>query len=173
MQPSFSSSEYADHPLWRYKFKTLSYFLFLYPLLIRILLYSASKRFFRLLVSNLPYPIGLFFLRKEELNIALVYINRRLLYKYQIDVRDHNFMCNSSFKKNESRLTRSPCLCDCMSPLITFWTSEPVFIKFGMYIMTAETISTAYFIYPSHQSMCLYLCILIVARQRLVKTVTG
>jgi hypothetical protein len=33
---------------------------------------------------------------------------------------------------------------------------EPVFMKLGMYIMAPEPISTAYFINPSHQSVCLY-----------------
>jgi hypothetical protein len=30
---------------------------------------------------------------------------------------------------------------------------EPIFMKLGMYIMTPEPISTAYFIDPSHQSL--------------------
>jgi hypothetical protein len=33
---------------------------------------------------------------------------------------------------------------------------EPIFIKFGTYIMASEHISTAYFINPSHQSVYLY-----------------
>jgi hypothetical protein len=36
---------------------------------------------------------------------------------------------------------------------------ETVFMKLGMFIMTAEPISTSHFINPSHQSMCL--CILL------------
>jgi hypothetical protein len=33
---------------------------------------------------------------------------------------------------------------------------EPIFIKLGLYIMAPEPMSTAYFINPSHQSVCLY-----------------
>jgi hypothetical protein len=33
---------------------------------------------------------------------------------------------------------------------------EPIFIKLNMYIMAPEPISTAYFINPSHHSVCLY-----------------
>jgi hypothetical protein len=47
---------------------------------------------------------------------------------------------------------------------------EPIFMKPGMYIMAPEPISTAYFINPSHQSVCLYVYSPIVARQRLGKT---
>jgi hypothetical protein len=43
---------------------------------------------------------------------------------------------------------------------------EPIFMNLGMYIMSLEPISAAYFINPSHQSVC------IVARQRLGKNVT-
>jgi hypothetical protein len=42
---------------------------------------------------------------------------------------------------------------------------EPVFKKLGIYIMASEPISMAYF----HQCVCLYVCPLIVARQRLTK----
>jgi hypothetical protein len=42
-----------------------------------------------------------------------------------------------------------------------------------MYVMVPEPISTAYFINPAHQSVCLYVYPLIVARQRLGKTVTA
>jgi hypothetical protein len=51
--------------------------------------------------------------------------------------------------------------------------AKPIFIKLGMYIMAPETISTAYFLNPIHQSVCLqvYLCPL--ARQRLGENVTA
>jgi hypothetical protein len=65
---------------------------------------------------------------------------------------------------------RSPCrlhVCGCESPLINFWMREPIFMKLGMYIIAPEPISTAYFINPSHQSVCLYVYPLIVAKQRL------
>jgi hypothetical protein len=46
-------------------------------------------------------------------------------------------------------------------------------MKLGMYIMTPESISTAYFINPSHQSVCLYVYSPIVVKQRLGKNVTA
>jgi hypothetical protein len=46
---------------------------------------------------------------------------------------------------------------------------EPIFMKLGMNVMAPEPISTAYFISPYHQSVCLYLY---VARQRVGKNVT-
>jgi hypothetical protein len=42
-----------------------------------------------------------------------------------------------------------------------------------MYIMAPEPISTAYFTNPSHQSLCLCVYPLIVARQQLGKNVTA
>jgi transformation/transcription domain-associated protein len=45
---------------------------------------------------------------------------------------------------------------------------KPIFMKLGMYIMAPETISTAYFINPSHQSVCSP----IIARQKLGKNFT-
>jgi hypothetical protein len=47
---------------------------------------------------------------------------------------------------------------------------EPVFVKIDVYIMASEPISTAYFINPSHQSVCISP---IVARQQLVKNFTA
>jgi hypothetical protein len=55
---------------------------------------------------------------------------------------------------------------------INFWMPEPIFMKLGIYIVVSELISTAYFINPSHQSVCLYVYPPIVARQRLDKNVT-
>jgi hypothetical protein len=49
---------------------------------------------------------------------------------------------------------------------------EPIFMKFGMYVMAFEPISVAYFINPSDHSVCLYVYLPIVARQRLDKNVT-
>jgi hypothetical protein len=51
--------------------------------------------------------------------------------------------------------------------------AEPIFMKLGMYIMAPEPIPTAYFINPSHQSVCLYVYPPIVAKQRLGKNVTA
>jgi hypothetical protein len=50
--------------------------------------------------------------------------------------------------------------------------AEPIYMKLGTYIMAPEPISTAYFINPSHQSVCLYVYSLNVARQWLSKNVT-
>jgi hypothetical protein len=46
-------------------------------------------------------------------------------------------------------------------------------MELGTYIMASEPISTAYFINPSHQCLCLYVYSPIVARQRLGKNVTA
>jgi hypothetical protein len=43
--------------------------------------------------------------------------------------------------------------------------SEPIFMELGMCILALEPISTAYFINPFHQSVC-------VARQQLGKNIT-
>jgi hypothetical protein len=45
-------------------------------------------------------------------------------------------------------------------------------MKLGTYIMAPETMSTAYFINPSFQSVCLYVYPLVVTRQRLCKNIT-
>jgi hypothetical protein len=44
---------------------------------------------------------------------------------------------------------------------------EPVLMKLDMYIMAPELISTAYFINPSRQSVCLHVYPPIIARQRI------
>jgi hypothetical protein len=46
-------------------------------------------------------------------------------------------------------------------PPINFWVPEPVFTKLDVYIMAPEPISAAYFINPSHQSVCLYILSLV------------
>jgi hypothetical protein len=52
---------------------------------------------------------------------------------------------------------RSPCcLCVCGSFPFNCWMPEAIFMKLCMYIMSPEPISTAYFINPSHQSVCLH-----------------
>jgi hypothetical protein len=56
---------------------------------------------------------------------------------------------------------------------LTFECLNPIFIKLGMCIMAPEPISAAYFINPSHQSLCLYVYPPIVARQRLGKNDTA
>jgi hypothetical protein len=58
-------------------------------------------------------------------------------------------------------------------PLISFQMRAPVFMKLGMHITAPEPISTAYFINPSHQSVCLYVYPHTVARQQLGKNVTA
>jgi hypothetical protein len=67
--------------------------------------------------------------------------------------------------------------------LCNFWMPESIFMKLRMYNMATELISTAYFINPFHQSVCLYVypsyrcsvkCITpFVARERLGKHVTA
>jgi hypothetical protein len=56
-------------------------------------------------------------------------------------------------------------MCLCVF-LINVWLPEPIFMKLGMYIMEHKPISMAYFIKPSHQSVCLYMEPPLVARQR-------
>jgi hypothetical protein len=51
--------------------------------------------------------------------------------------------------------------------------AELVFMKISTHIMAPELISTAYFINPCNQSVCLYVYPLTVATQRLGKTVTA
>jgi hypothetical protein len=66
------------------------------------------------------------------------------------------------------------CVSVCLSPPspINFWMTELIFMKFGMYIMASQPISTAYFINPAHQSLSV--CVFpYVARQRLGKNVTA
>jgi hypothetical protein len=67
-------------------------------------------------------------------------------------------------------------LCDlhsvCISPLINFWTPGPIFMKLRTFIMASEPVSTANFLNPSHQSVCLYVYPPLLARQRLGKNVT-
>jgi hypothetical protein len=47
------------------------------------------------------------------------------------------------------------------------WTPKPNFMKLGMYIMAPEPISTAYFINPTYQFVCLYVYPLLAVRQLL------
>jgi hypothetical protein len=47
--------------------------------------------------------------------------------------------------------------------------SEPIFMKLGIFIMAPEAILTAYFVNPSHHSVCLYVYPPIVANQGLGK----
>jgi hypothetical protein len=53
---------------------------------------------------------------------------------------------------------RSPS-CLCILPII-FGMPESIFMKLGMYIMAPESISTAYFVNPFHQSVCTYVSLL-------------
>jgi hypothetical protein len=65
------------------------------------------------------------------------------------------------FEKMEVDLCELPhvCVCLCILP-INFRMPEPIFMKFSTsiyeYIMEFKSISTAYFINPSHKSVCLY-----------------
>jgi hypothetical protein len=58
-------------------------------------------------------------------------------------------------------------------PPINFWMAKPICMKFGMYILAPEFISTVYFINPSHQTACFYMYPLIVVRKWLGKNVTA
>jgi hypothetical protein len=78
------------------------------------------------------------------------------------------FLAYFPYFEKSSRLMRSHC-CPCVSvyPPLNFRTPELIFMKLGTYITAPEPISTAHFINPSDQSMCLYVYPPIVARQRL------
>jgi hypothetical protein len=62
------------------------------------------------------------------------------------------------------------CLCTSSN---NFRMAEPIFMKLSMFNMAPESISTAYFINPSHQSLCLYVYLFVVARQLFGKHVTA
>lgn len=64
---------------------------------------------------------------------------------------------------------KSPC-CLCI-PYINYWMAEPIFIKFDMYIIEFELISTTYFKNLSYQSLRLYVSPIIV-KQQVGKNVT-
>jgi hypothetical protein len=56
---------------------------------------------------------------------------------------------------------------------VKFWMPEPIFMKFGVRTIVYERISTAYFINPSHQFLCLYEYPATFARQRLGRQFTA
>jgi hypothetical protein len=88
---------------------------------------------------------------KNSVYILLLSFNLlSLFWKIKIDLWDHHAVCVSVYPL-----------------LINFWMLEPIFMKPSTYIMPPEPISTAYFINPSHQSVCLYVCPPTVATQRL------
>jgi hypothetical protein len=57
-------------------------------------------------------------------------------------------------------------------PPFKFSMLELIFMKPDIYIMAPEPISTAYFINPSHLSVCVYMYLHIVGRQGVGKNVT-
>jgi hypothetical protein len=46
-------------------------------------------------------------------------------------------------------------MCVCVSSIINYWVSEPVFMAFNIHIIATEPISMEYFIQLSHQFVCL------------------
>jgi hypothetical protein len=50
---------------------------------------------------------------------------------------------------------------------------EPMFMKLGTYNMTPDPVSKGNFIYPAHHSVCLYVYLSNIARQRLGKNLTA
>jgi hypothetical protein len=77
--------------------------------------------------------------------------------------KNHNVMCSCFtfliLKKTKVSLCDSHAVCVSVSslPLINFRILERIFTRFDIYIVPPELISVAYFINPSHQSVCLYL----------------
>jgi hypothetical protein len=51
----------------------------------------------------------------------------------------------------------------CVSLPNNFWLTETIFMKLGMYVMAATPISTAYYINPFHESVCLWVSLLLLA----------
>jgi hypothetical protein len=92
---------------------------------------------------HLPYNIAE--MRKSIIHVALISCT----------------LCTFSlFWKNKSRFMRSQC------PLCM---PEPIFMKFGFYIMAPEPIPAVYVVIPTNHSAWLYAYPPIVARQRLSK----
>jgi hypothetical protein len=60
-------------------------------------------------------------------------------------------------------------VCVSVYPPINFRMAEPIFMKLGIYMMAPEPITMAYFMKISHQSVCLYVYLPVVARQWLGK----
>jgi hypothetical protein len=77
------------------------------------------------------------------------------------------------FEKIKVGLWDHDAVCVSVNPSINFWIPEPIFMKLCIYILTLELIWTAYFINPSHQSVCLYRICTPLSRQRLGKNVTA
>jgi hypothetical protein len=79
-----------------------------------------------------------------------------------------NFSRLSLFLKNKNRFMMSSCsLCAYEHPPpINFWMPLPAFINLGTYTTEPVHNSTAYFINPSHQSVCMYVYPPIFARLR-------
>jgi hypothetical protein len=76
------------------------------------------------------------------------------LYEFQFKFYWPTFLILIKLKQAYVITTLSVCLRVYVSP-INFRMPEPVFMKLGMYIMAPESISTAYFMNPSHHvSIC-------------------
>jgi hypothetical protein len=90
------------------------------------------------------------------------------LSESKVDRGDANRISLLSFFRNkECRLMRLPAVCVFHPPSTFECLNSSYEIWYVRYIMVPESISTVYFIYPSHPLMCLYVHPLIVARQRL------
>jgi hypothetical protein len=81
---------------------------------------------------------------------------------------EHAPTCGSN---EEEKKMLSVCICVyvCESHHIHFSMREPIFMEFGMYIMAFKPDSTAYFINPSTQCVCVCVYFPVVARQLLSK----
>jgi hypothetical protein len=72
----------------------------------------------------------------------------------------------TTFEKTKVRLWYHPEVCVSVYVRLAYvnWMPELIFMKISMCIMAPEHISAAYFINPSHQSVCLHVYPAIVAR---------
>jgi hypothetical protein len=101
-------------------------------------------------------------------NISLIYSLRTVTRSTTVVLPTHCLLSILSllplFWGNQSRLMwlsrcLRVCLCVCLRnppPPANFWMAEPISMKLGTYIMAPEPISTAYFIKPAYQSVCLH-----------------
>jgi hypothetical protein len=77
-------------------------------------------------------------------------------YSRNLSITEHIFLAYFlCFEKLKVGLWDHLAVCLCIPP-VNFWMPVQIFMKLSMYIMATESILTAYFINPSHQSVCIF-----------------
>jgi hypothetical protein len=97
--------------------------------------------------------------RESNFHVKLALSSKQQLSRVLLGKQIYCISSWDLLKKIKVRLCDHLAVYVCI-PHINFWTPEPIFMKLGMYIMTPEPISTAYFINPSYQSVCIVLSLL-------------